>query len=342
MSDNNNMWEDDVFEDKPEEAKTGAKNDTLTSSTPMPDVHQYAPPTRPAPPKQPPPPQVPAGFEFEEEEPEEDEESEDYSEVLSDANLRLEQGSLYKLIMKHELFEGSDADPKAIQNVQKAIRKFAREQMEIMLGMRQDPQTTVVERLEIEFPFNAMEVEVLKAVAHTATKGATEHSDNYVPDVTRTTGPIPVIPEKRNTFNPIGSSPAKRQVPKKKLATRPNEPLKRSKMDSTIDEIAERLADQTVSKETIKAGLRRELEEHGQLLGKSVRDLTADEVIARNREIDRRRGGQVKSTQALPMPSAEQQAIMVETTAAPNAGKSNKLIELAMKMPPTKLLNPGE
>ena len=245
--------------------------------------------------------------------------------------------------MKHELFDGSDADPKAIQNVQKAIRKFAKEQMEIMLGMRQDPQTTVVERLEIDFPFNAVEIKVLKMIAHTASKGETDRSDRYVPEVTRTTGPIPVVQEKRNTFNPISSGNKKTSsVSKKKLPSRPAEPLKRSKMESTIDEIAERLADQTVSKETIKAGLRRELEEHNQLLGKPVRDLTPNEVIEQNRVIDKRRGSQVKSNQALPMPSPEQQATMVEHSSGPSANRPNKLVELALKMPPSKLLNPGQ
>src|ERR1019366_6683663 len=109
---------------------------------------------------------------------------EDFVDVLSDAHLRLEQGSLYKLVMNGNLFQDVDADPKAVQNVQKEIKTFAKERMEIMLGMRKE--TNTVEHLEIDFPFNALEVEVLKKLASTATKGASEHSDRYVPEVTRT------------------------------------------------------------------------------------------------------------------------------------------------------------
>ena len=58
--------------------------------------------------------------------------------VLSDARLRLEQGRLYEMVMNSDLFEGSDCDPKAIKNVEKEIRNFAKERMEIMLGMRQE------------------------------------------------------------------------------------------------------------------------------------------------------------------------------------------------------------
>ena len=66
------------------------------------------------------------------------EEEEDFTAVFNDANLRIEQGRLYQMIMNHDIFEGMDADERAVQNVQKEIRKFARERMEIMLGMRQE------------------------------------------------------------------------------------------------------------------------------------------------------------------------------------------------------------
>src|SRR5579863_3322316 len=45
------------------------------------------------------------------------ESEEDFSEVLNDDNLRIEQGRLYQMIMNHDLFDGMDADVKAVQNV---------------------------------------------------------------------------------------------------------------------------------------------------------------------------------------------------------------------------------
>jgi hypothetical protein len=339
---NDNLWEEEeVFDDKPEEAQTKYNEQgraVIPPSTAQPII---------IPPQQQPQQrhqrieEAPA---YEEEvEATEESEEEDYSEVLTDANLRLEQGSLYKLIMKHDLFVGVDADPKAIQNVQKAIRKFAREQMEVMLGMRKE--TAQVEHLQFDFPFNALEVEVIKAMAKTFSKGATENSDAYVPNVIRTTEEVSIA-QRQNTLNPIGGSTAPKrstqvQAPKKRLANKASAPLKRSKLEENIDDLAARLAGDGVSKETIKAGLRRELEEHDNLLNKSIRELTPSQLEERNNQIAQRRGAQVKSQQAIPMPSAEQQAMMIESRVTPGA-KPSKLIEMALKMPPTKLLNTGE
>jgi hypothetical protein len=149
-------------------------------------------------------------------------------------------------------------------------------------------------------------------------------------------------------LNPIGGSNAPRKstpvsapIAKKKLANKPSAPLKRSKLEETIDDLAARLAGDGVTKETIKEGLRREFAEHDNLLGKSIKELTPTQLEERNNAIAQRRGAQVKSQQAIPMPSAEQQAMMVESRVAPNA-KPSKLIEMALKMPPSKLLNSGE
>lgn len=331
---NDNLWgEEEPFSDMPEEARTVNGQPGQATVTPQ----QYSAPT--IPPKSQERQQaiersnaaiealnsrtVPA---YEEEQDEESQEDEDYSEVLNDANLRLEQGSLYKLIMKHELFADTDADPKAVQNVQKAIRKFAREQMEIMLGMRQDPQTATIERLEIDFPFNALEVTTLKALARTATKGKTDESDNFVPEVKRITQDVPTAP-KRNSFTPIGSTSSKKTSPAQKpLASRPSAPVKRSKLDDVIDQVAR------------EEGIPRELLEENQLLNKPVKELTAVELLERDKLVSKRRGTQVKSSQALPMPTLEQQNQMIET----RAPTTNKLVELALKMPPSKLLNSGE
>ena len=100
-----------------------------------------------------------------------DEEDEDMANVLSDANLRLEQGRLYQMIMNHDIFGETDADPKAIRNVQREMRKFARERMETMLGMCQEEPT---KQMIVSSPFNDMEVTVLKLLASKMSKGATE------------------------------------------------------------------------------------------------------------------------------------------------------------------------
>lgn len=100
-----------------------------------------------------------------------EEEEQDNFEIMSDANLRLEQGRLYQMVLQGNIFADTNADPKAIRNVQREIRKYVRERMETMLGIRQEQ--AVQERV-VSSPFNDMEVEVLKMLASRMSKGQTE------------------------------------------------------------------------------------------------------------------------------------------------------------------------
>lgn len=67
---------------------------------------------------------------------EEDEVEKDSSSVINNARIRLEQGRLYEMLIKHNLFEGVDAMPQAIDKVQSEIKQFIVERLEILLGMR--------------------------------------------------------------------------------------------------------------------------------------------------------------------------------------------------------------
>jgi hypothetical protein len=165
---------------------------------------------------------------------------EDYSAVLNDARLRLEQGRLYEMIMNHDLFDGLNADPKAIRFVQKEIRKFAKERMEIMLGMRQEqPKAGPV---EVELPFNQLEITILKKLASAATKGATEKAEANQARVVAAPAP------KKETLTPIGSkpkktlaapapssdTPTKAQV-EKALPSKPSKPVQRPKVEAKTE-----------------------------------------------------------------------------------------------------------
>lgn len=104
--------------------------------------------------------------------PEPEEEDFDIAEVLNNANLRLEQGRLYQMIMSSNIFGDTDADPQAIKNVQREIVKFAKERMEIMLGMRHEAPK---EQTVVSSPFNELEVITLKTIAAQMSKGATKN-----------------------------------------------------------------------------------------------------------------------------------------------------------------------
>lgn len=254
------------------------------------------------------------------------EEEEDFSAEINDANLRIEQGRLYQMIMKHNLFEDLDADPRAVNNVTKKIRKFARESMEIMLGMRQEQSAQVA---VVSSPFNDLEVDILKKIASKATNGATETEQaNEVAVAIK-------APPKRQTLNPIGSSttPTKKapQAPQK-LHTRPAAPIQRKRLDPTTEQI---LAEEGVSRE--------EIEENYQPIGKPLSQLTPQEMEKRQKEMAVRMAARktVKSTSAIPMATPEQQeqlALMHAQQIGRMPGMT-ALVEKARSMPSSKVNN---
>jgi hypothetical protein len=99
--------------------------------------------------------------------------SSEQSSVLEQAKVRLEKARLYEMIMSADIFEGIDADAKAISDVKREFSDFATERLEILLGMRQDrKQEAVVE--QIHYPahdLNEVEVLAIKDLAAKLTKG---------------------------------------------------------------------------------------------------------------------------------------------------------------------------
>jgi hypothetical protein len=282
-----NLWEDEDsedFRDIPEETQLDERGQLMQA--PPANIQR---PSRSAP-QQAAPEQV--VFEgdsdldlFPDGDPDEDE---DYESVLNDARVRLEMGRLYDMIMNHELFKDVDADPNAARSVQKQIRKFAKEQMEIMLGMRKE--TSKVERLEIDFPFNQVEIDFLKQLAYKGTKGASETSDNYVPEVKKVTEEIENVP-KRKTLNSIGPGAAARKPIQTKLQAKPSAPIERQKVERRLPP---------------------EFEEDYKPLQKDPSQMDADELIARNKEATARQRGKksVKASGGLPQPTVEQEEML--------------------------------
>ena len=261
--------------------------------------------------------QPPAPIEAEEFElPEIDDEQEDYSAVLSDARLRLEQGRLYEMVINNDLFEGSGADPIASRFVQNQIRRFAKEQMEIMLGMRKD--TSTIEHLEIDFPFNQVEVNVLKKLAFAASKGASENSDRFVPEVKKTTQEVDNVP-RREGLNKISLGSSQKSVAKK-LPARPTGPIARQKTSAQSSAIKTEDPDADYKP-----------------LTKDPSQMSQDELANHWRAAEARQAGKrtVKSAAALPMATYEQTAMLAAehaNTVNSNGGMS-KLIELVKNLP---------
>lgn len=110
------------------------------------------------------------------------EESQDYQqdqaddyEFLTNARLRLEQGRLYEMFLKHNLFGDVDSDPRAVANVQKELKEFIQERLEVLLGLKPDPKLVKLKQEETG-PFNSLEIDILKKVIGRISGGATEQS----------------------------------------------------------------------------------------------------------------------------------------------------------------------
>lgn len=328
----NNLWDDEQqeeFRDIPDEAKLDSNKQPMVSppaqvQAPYRPAHIPAEPAKVNPARQQVQPQLD----------QEDEEfldallndEEDFTAVLNDANLRIEQGRLYQMIMNHNLFEGMDADPRATQNVEREIRKFARERMEIMLGMRQEQSQVAV----VSSPFNDLEVDILKKIASKATNGATETEEaNHVASVLREAP--------RKTLNPIGGSTALKRTgpaaprPQQKLPSKAQAPLQRKRVNATVEQIA---LEEGVPVEAL------ELEYTG--IGKPLNQLSSEELIQRAKETAKRNASRttVKSASALPMATPEQEQ-MLAVQRATQIGQSPGMAALLAKVSSMPAKNPG-
>lgn len=260
----------DEFRDMPEEVNGNTAQGVVTGASQMsminkmePLVQSHSSPTRHGPVEELALPEI--------------SEEDEYEAVLNDANLRIEQGTLYKLIMNHNLFEGRDEDPRAIENVQREIRKFAKERLEIMLGMRQDTAKQTI----ISSPFNDLEVMVLRKLASTYSKGATEDSAAV------NTATVVAKSSKKEGLSPIiGSKPQTKSV-QKPLPVKSQSPVRRDPVKPAVPV----------------------LEGDYKPLDKSIHEMTDEEKIQRNKEVSLRQVGKksVRSASALPQPTPDQE-----------------------------------
>lgn len=267
---------------------------------------QSAPPVnvRTARPATPPPAPQPTIIQEYEENPELDTslEEDDFGDAVTDARFRLELGRLYEMLLNHDIFAGAEADEKAVKAVTKQIRNFAKEQMEIMLGMRQE--VAKVEPLAAaDFPFNDLEVQILKALASTASKGATA-----APEVQVFSGAQAAVAPRKTGLNPISVKPTQKPVAKpapKPLAQKPAAPVTR-KQERTEAQIEQILAEEGITREEYE----RQYNPNYKPLTKPLSNMSEAEIKEWRRQDALKTNKQVKNPTALPMPTPEQEEML--------------------------------
>jgi hypothetical protein len=99
---------------------------------------------------------------------------EEEQDVITEAMVRLEQARLYDMLIKHNMFEGIQANPIALRNVQEELKQYIVERLQILLGIKTEKQQPA--SMKIELPFNKLEIQALKDLAFKLTKGDTGKS----------------------------------------------------------------------------------------------------------------------------------------------------------------------
>ena len=160
----------------------------------------------------------------------EEQEELDDAEILKNARLRLEKGRLYEMIMIQDIFQNMDADQQAIKSVQRELKIFAKDRMEVMLGMRQEK---VVQENNSSSHFNNLEVEVLKSLAKKLSGGATETQTFVAKSKTLT----PITNNSSKTTKTAVKAVSSKVISAKELASTVSPELASKKIeDMTYDE----------------------------------------------------------------------------------------------------------
>jgi len=126
--------------------------------------------------------------------------------TVYNARLRLEQANLYEMLINHNLFDGVEANPQAIKNVQDELKTYIVARLEILLGIR-EPKMQRRSTEVVDERLNDVEIGFLKALAYKGTKGASGSPEEVSEPIAR--------PIKKNVIKPLTQ---KKQI-KKPLAT---------------------------------------------------------------------------------------------------------------------------
>jgi len=142
--------------------------------------------------------------------------------VIYNARLRLEQAKLYEMLINHNLFEGVDASPRAIKNVQNELKEYIVQRLEILMGMRKEKKEVSIPKeieVSVESEFNDVEKDFLKQLAYKGTmgnsaKGVIEKRTQTIKPVTQlsSNGLKPLV--RKETIRE--EEPVRRQLPVKR------------------------------------------------------------------------------------------------------------------------------
>lgn len=141
--------------------------------------------------------------------------SEEAATVLA-AVKRIEEANLWKTLLSQNIFSADAARPEIVQTVNEKIKNFAREQLEMAVGLKSESQSNTIP--QVNSYFDADEIQALKVLAAKLLKrnpfeAAATLSYNNTLSVTTNNTPTP----------PAASSLSKNKVSKNKASIHPQQ-----------------------------------------------------------------------------------------------------------------------
>lgn len=242
------------------------------------------------------------------------------SDIMTTAIQRLEQARLYDMFLKHNLFDGVKADATAKRKIEKELKGFILDRLQILLGIKQDQPT--MQSMSVPQQFNEVEADALKALAFKMTKGESARAPTQMA-VAQPTGMKPMASQPVNQLKPMSRQVEEEyeddeddeddtpiQQPQRNKPQRAPQVQKQVKTRLTT---AEELAMDDIKKMANR---------------KSAYEMTAAELEAQNKKIKNNKSG--KSSKAIPMPNAEQQQMhyMMQAQTNQQALSTNGLVNL--------------
>ena len=252
------------------------------------------------------------------------------TDIMQLAMVQLEQAKLYDMFLKHNLFEGVKANAIALKKVEKELKEFILERMQILLGMKEEKRPLQTpQSFRVELPFNEVEIDFIKALAFKGTKGESAHST--VKSVDALPSMKPMSERNLTKLQPVSENKMKSmmqneeyeqeeeeeeyEVPVRKVAkpiqrqARPSQKTVSSK-PTTIEELA---------MEDLKKMAKR----------KNAYEMTDSELMEANKKIRNNKSG--KPSGGIPMPSSDQMVghyMSRQVSNQANSGQDNALMSL--------------
>jgi len=260
--------------------------------------------------------------------------NEHQASTIFNARIRLEQAKLYEMLINHNLFEGVEASPQAIERVQNELKYYIVSRLEVLMGMRQP-----VQRKEgPELPLNHVELDFLKALAYKGTKGASIKAEREEEDTEP--GPRPVQPKLRpQGLKPLvkqKTAPKKtKQVSKKKSPKQPpqqekplqTQPKSKPKKNNTVRNKIKSdgvLSKRNLTEAEIIALAKEDIENS---TGKPLHEMTAKERAERVKQVNAKYQPKPRPENAAPMPTADQLAATYMTQQTMRSGSQNQMTQ---------------